>query len=477
MPDPFDFDDARRALDEVPAPDLWDEASQRAAGGSVVPLESADGRPRRPRWLGAAAVAAVAVLAVGTVAVLLDDDDQAVDTTPVTDPPTGTEDVAVYQATGADCRLGIAGQPLPPPVTISPAEDFSPDNVGTLVEGRFNETQSFAVQVPGQVVTDLIGERVEDVQLERGTGQLWFEGGDADAVQVRWFTGSQEMCESFTVTVGGGSEDANRHAAVDLAERVRLPSELGDLASADLDGTSWQLDQFTVGDIDTGGNGAGFSFVDGEAAWSDGCNSFGATYTQPSPTELVLGDVSSTELPCPTNPSSQAIAAVMSSGTIAVAFGSGVDALFLTAGDTTLGLGPVDAPETTTTIVGDPSAGTELTDTEWRVVALYRGDEEVLLDATAGSLIFTFGDSTVSWDDGCNSASGTWSVDAEGYLVVLVVTDATTTAIGCADVGEGTQVWEVIGAVMGAERIYMDEMGGQVELSDTEGNHITLEPA
>ena len=40
MPDPLDFDGVRRALDEVPAPDLWDEASQRAAGGAVVPLDS-----------------------------------------------------------------------------------------------------------------------------------------------------------------------------------------------------------------------------------------------------------------------------------------------------------------------------------------------------------------------------------------------------------------------------------------------------
>ena len=35
----------------------------------------------------------------------------------------------------------------------------------------------------------------------------------------------------------------------------------------------------------------------------------------------------------------------------------------------------------------------------------------------------------------------------------------------------------MIGAVMQADRIYMDEMGGQLELSDTEGNHIALEPA
>lgn len=34
----------------------------------------------------------------------------------------------------------------------------------------------------------------------------------------------------------------------------------------------------------------------------------------------------------------------------------------------------------------------------------------------------------------------------------------------------------MIGAVMGSERIHMDEMGGQLELSDSEGNHVALEP-
>ena len=83
MPDPLDFDGARRALDDVPAPDLWADASQRAEAGAVVPLPAASGEhARRPRWLVAAGVAAVAVLAVGTAAALLADDDQSVETTP-----------------------------------------------------------------------------------------------------------------------------------------------------------------------------------------------------------------------------------------------------------------------------------------------------------------------------------------------------------------------------------------------------------
>ena len=40
MPDPFDPDEARRALEDVPVPDLWAEAERRAADGSVVALDT-----------------------------------------------------------------------------------------------------------------------------------------------------------------------------------------------------------------------------------------------------------------------------------------------------------------------------------------------------------------------------------------------------------------------------------------------------
>jgi hypothetical protein len=178
------------------------------------------GGRRTGRWLAGAAV--VAVLLVGIVVVLAADDDSPVGPGPSdgTGDPAG--DVTIYQADGA-CRLGITGEPLPEPTTVSPADTFVESRVGTLVEGSLNGSQLYAVQVPGEVVTDLVGERVAEVDLERGTAQLWFQ---PDVVQVRWFTGSREACESFTVSVGGGTEDERRHAAVDLAERVRLPREL-----------------------------------------------------------------------------------------------------------------------------------------------------------------------------------------------------------------------------------------------------------
>jgi hypothetical protein len=74
------------------------------------------------------------------------------------------------------------------------------------------------------VVTDLIGERVEEVELARGPAQLWLT--DAFA-QVRWFPEDPEnpACGSFTVTAAGGTEAERREVAVDYAERTLLSSD------------------------------------------------------------------------------------------------------------------------------------------------------------------------------------------------------------------------------------------------------------
>jgi heat shock protein HslJ len=321
------FDEAKQALESVPANDVWAEAERRAGDGTVTSLASV-GSPRRRsgRWLAAAA--AVTVVLVGTVAVLADDDDSPVDAGPSvgTNDPAG--DVTIYQAEGA-CELGIASDPLPEPANVSPADTF-PQSNGTLVEGSLNATQSYAVRVPGQVVTDLVGERVEDVELHRGTAQLWFQ---PDAVQVRWFTGSQERCDSFTVTVGGGTEDENRHAAVDLAERVVLPSELSkDEPAAGgnvLAGTEWQLERSSIDGEPTDGPGSVFAFTEDSVEWTDGCNYKSAPYTYADAT-LTVGLVTTTYKLCEPNPTSDAINAVMTAGPVNVTFEG--DLLHLRAG-------------------------------------------------------------------------------------------------------------------------------------------------
>ena len=42
MPDRLDFDSARRVLEEIPPTDTWDDATQRAATGSLVQLDAED---------------------------------------------------------------------------------------------------------------------------------------------------------------------------------------------------------------------------------------------------------------------------------------------------------------------------------------------------------------------------------------------------------------------------------------------------
>jgi hypothetical protein len=330
MPDRFD--DAKRALEDVPAHEVWAEVERRAADGTVVPLAPVPARAprRRGRWLAAAAAL---VLAAGTVAVLVRDDEDPVDTVPGGSGPAAETEITTYQAPGA-CKVGITGAPLPEPTRVS-AVVITEEAHATRIDGDLGPGQLFAVQVPGEVVTDLVGERVEEVQIRRGTAALWFQGEQVAArdgrlarnpVQLRWFTGSQEPCESFTVTVDGGTEDENRHAAVDLGERVLMSTELPECCEADparaddpLDGTGWQLERATVDGEPTGGSGARFSFAGGRVTWSDLCNTFEGGYEVAEDLLVVdpTTDVTGSGVSCAANPTTDAIGALMSARRIA----------------------------------------------------------------------------------------------------------------------------------------------------------------
>jgi hypothetical protein len=304
------FDEAKRALDGVPARDVWEEA-QRRAESDLLPLAPAAGRVRRPaRWVAAAAVA---MLIVGTIAVRATDDDSPLDTSNGPDGTAAVADVEVFQADGG-CKLGIKGEPPPVPAVTKPTSHGGP-GTGTQVRGWLNEaqTQTYSLQVPGEVVTDLVGERVADVQLERGTAQLWFRGDGA--VQVRWFTGSQGPCESFTVTVGGGNEDENRHAAVELAERVVLPSELTEHEVGDnpLAGTEWFLEQTAnAGEVTEVDEVLLFTFTDTDASWNDGCSSFDGPYTiADGSLTIESAHALPQKIACEPDPTSEAVNTVM----------------------------------------------------------------------------------------------------------------------------------------------------------------------
>ena len=318
----------------------------------MVPL-TVDGTPRRPvRWLAAAAVAA---LAVGTVSVLTSsDDEQGLDTANRRE--SGAPPMTIGEAPGCDLGLSIepgtvvaGGElvlrsgPAQPPLFGS-SHQYPEQTVAHADLGG----QVAELYVPGIVVIDLVGERVEQVDLARGTADVWF---GPEFVQVRWFTGGQEPCESFTVTVAGGTEAANRELAVLLADHMVLGS---DLDGPSLRQTEWQLVRSTIGGVATEGQGSAFTFRQNEVSWTDGCNEFAATFDQSWPSVLdLLGEIESTTLPCPTDPTTEAIAAVMRSDpdraapqttptrfTIRVAYDG--DLLTLSAGDVVLTLRPVE---------------------------------------------------------------------------------------------------------------------------------------
>lgn len=452
------FDDARRSLDEVPAPDLWPEAQRRAIDDTAVPLVAGAVVPRRHvgRWL---AVAAAVVLAIGTVAVVTADDDQPVDTSGTPD-PAPTPAVTVNPGAGR-CSFGIGGDPIV--LSNGPADPPLFDTSGQPAQQTVVHTslgaQPAEIHVPGLVVIDLVGERVEDVQLRRGTAQVWF---GADFVQVRWFTGSQEPCESFTVTVAGGTEDGNRHAAVDLAERVLLPSDLAAAgALTDQLAGDWLLERSTTGGVPTDGPGVTFTFRAGEAAWTDGCNDFAGALQELSATTFRVRDVSSSKVLCPQSPTSQAVSQVMGAESISVAAGSGLNVLILSYNDYSLSLRPA-APLS------------EELEGKWNVGGLFRGDEEVAVGdpASPDRIDVTFGPGSIGWSNGCNSAGARLTIHDSGYLTL---TDAASTLIGCPSDG-GLQPWDVIDAVMGADRVAVRWVdAGVIELTGGGDDRIVLQ--
>lgn len=241
------FDRGRRTLDDVVTPPArWDEIERRAeaAAEPVIDLD----RRRDPLRVRAVAAAVVLLaLVVGAVALAVGGGDDVVQTVPADEPspdapsedasPTSelvdTEDASIEVAT--PCRTGAlieAGDPAvtpgPAPGSFFPGGPDQPDGVG-VAHGRDGDA-SFEVHVPGVVVTDLVGERVEDVELRRGIAQLWLAD---EFTQLRWFTGGQDRCSSFVVTAWDGTEADQRAVVAILADRIVLPAERTDVAPDD----------------------------------------------------------------------------------------------------------------------------------------------------------------------------------------------------------------------------------------------------
>lgn len=201
---------------------------------------SDDQHPRRPARKLVAAAAAVAVLALLGGALALRDDDQSVDTTPpVTQLPVAPAPGTVYSGRG--CPFGIAGDPIElregPELLVDDRGGVDPRSArfdtqsGQGVAHALVGSHVVEVRVPGfdERASD-DGWREETIELDRGPGRVWLDGptsgvGSKSFVQVRYFPESEQRCSSFTVTVDGGSEAANRETAIEFAERVVLPGE------------------------------------------------------------------------------------------------------------------------------------------------------------------------------------------------------------------------------------------------------------
>jgi hypothetical protein len=239
-------------------------------------------RPSRgARWVAVAAVIALIAL-VGAVTAL--DDDQSVDTVP---PVTGLPAPRTI-VSGSGCPFGISGDPvvmqLGPVDPAGPRFDTEP---GQGVAHANIGSQVVEVRVPGFVLEEPGGWRMEDIELARGPAKVWLDGppsgqGNKPFVQVRFFPGSAVPCSSFTVTVDGGSEAENRQTAVDFAERIVLPAELEPglpgaegvgIAELELAGTLWTFVDTSDGSVDSD-----MEFSADTVTWDTGCERLGASY-------------------------------------------------------------------------------------------------------------------------------------------------------------------------------------------------------
>ena len=139
----------------------------------------------------------------------------------------------------------------------------------------------------GQVVslaTAPIGDRVQvraaRVAQRRITLDVVQQGGDDPAAAP-----AHKAVRTWTYASGG------------LVEGPPVPA--GIVSIRDLEGVEWVLDQLTRDDPAPDEPAVTLEFVDGRVLGSGFCNRFFAQVTEPSPTELAIGEVVSTRRGCP----------------------------------------------------------------------------------------------------------------------------------------------------------------------------------
>jgi len=141
-------------------------------------------------------------------------------------PRTPEVETALLPSGDSDCALDVSQGPVDGwTLTAGPAvtpqiEEW--DEITGVRSGLWTVTdgeRTAEIQIPGQMVIDLVGERTGEVVLDEwGPATIWYRQQD---VQVRVFPGLADAgpCDSFTVTVAG-PEAVARIFAVDVANAV-----------------------------------------------------------------------------------------------------------------------------------------------------------------------------------------------------------------------------------------------------------------
>ena len=194
------------------------------------------------------------------------------------------------------------------------------------------------IHVPGLVFTDLVGERVEDVELRRGTADVLVRPGLRAGALVHRRPGAVRV-------VHGDRGGWHRGRQPPRRRRPRRPHPPRS--------RSWRSrrcgHRVAARALDrrrrpTEGDGSTFTFGESDVTWTDGCNEFSARSRRRLRATRVGGDhpptaITSSDVACEPNPTSDAIAAVMAAGRDRASSYDG-DLLVLTAGDIVLTLRP-----------------------------------------------------------------------------------------------------------------------------------------